>query len=773
MSPALPTVAVLLAAASAAPADPPAPLPVVVVDRDDVEIRESCRLRFLLPVADADGDGVVQVTGDGITVDLDGGVLLGSLPDVAPEARTGTGIVVTGKNVTLRNGALRGFRCGVRATGADGFTAESLSLSDLFMMRLESTVEAEAAADWLWPHENENREWVTRYGAGLLVEASKGVTVRDVTVRRSQNGILLDRVGDSRIYDNDASFLSGWGLALYRSGGNVIARNAFDFCIRGYSHGVYNRGQDSAGILLFEQSSGNLVALNSATHGGDGVFGFAGREALGERPPASPPEPGFHAGRGSNRNRFIGNDLSYAAAHGLEMTFSTGNVVAHNRLVENGICGVWGGYSRQTLIVANEFARNAAGSIDIEHGVGNLLWKNTFDGDDVAIEIWDDVDAELAKLPWAKANRIDPGENAIRDNRFGGVTTAIELRGSKDDLIDGNVVAGATVAVRLVDATGAIIGRNDFGGAAVETGGAEVKSGPIPLLEPVPIPTPEELAKTLPGVKNPVGARRNLRGRDRIIMTTYGPYDWASTALFPVRTEANRQSWRALGIGRAKGVDIFGGGPLRVIGDVDAGTATVFAEFPGYVMPYRIRFRHEGGNLDAFGTISSAEWTVRFFPLTGDPREDPAGWTAASTGTGSVEIVAPAVDFAFGDLGPSSLAPTPLAAETLADAKLPVDRFGTAAKTTLTFPAGRWNLHVECDDGVRLRADGTTLLEQWTANAPRKAVATLEVAEPREVTIELDHFELDGPAVLRFRIDGEPAVKPWDGRTNQPKPLGN
>jgi hypothetical protein len=293
------------------------------------------------------------------------------------------------------------------------------------------------------------------------------------------------------------------------------------------------------------------------------------------------------------------------------------------------------------------------------------------------------------------------------------------------------------------------------------------------MLDPKPIPTPEELAKTLPGVKAPVGARSHLRGRDKIVMTPYGPYDWASPALFPARTEPHQQHWRALGIGRAKGVDVFGTGPLRVIGDVDRGLATVYSDSPGFVMPYRVRFRHDDGNLDAFGTISPADWSVRFFPLATDPREDPEGWKAASLGPASVEIVAPAIDFAFGNDGPSALAPTPLAAETLADAKLPSDRFGTSAKATMRFPAGRWNLHVESDDGVRLRADGATLIDDWTWHAPRTAVATLEVAEAREVTIELDHFELDGFSVLRFRIDGEPAVKPWDGRTNQPKPTGS
>ena len=41
----------------------------------------------------------------------------------------------------------------------------------------------------------------------------------------------------------------------------------------------------------------------------------------------------------------VENDLSYAAAHGLEMTFSFGNRILDNRLVGNAICGIWGGYS--------------------------------------------------------------------------------------------------------------------------------------------------------------------------------------------------------------------------------------------------------------------------------------------------------------------------------------------------------------------------------------------------------------------------------------------
>ena len=42
-------------------------------------------------------------------------------------------------------------------------------------------------------------------------------------------------------YDNDFSFNSGWGIALYRTNHSEISHNRCDFCVRGYSHGVYNR----------------------------------------------------------------------------------------------------------------------------------------------------------------------------------------------------------------------------------------------------------------------------------------------------------------------------------------------------------------------------------------------------------------------------------------------------------------------------------------------------------------------------------------------------
>ena len=135
------------------------------------------------------------------------------------------------------------------------------------------------------------------------------------------------------------------------------------FNVRGYSHGVYNRGQDSAGILVYEQSSNNLFYKNNVTHGGDGFFLWAGQTTMDQ-------------GKGGcNDNVILGNDFSYAPTNGVEVTFSR-NTIAYNRIFE---CdhGIWGGYSYESNINNNNFRNNRIG-IAIEHGQKNNITYNLF-----------------------------------------------------------------------------------------------------------------------------------------------------------------------------------------------------------------------------------------------------------------------------------------------------------------------------------------------------------------------------------------------------------
>jgi len=310
------------------------------LDRDDMMITKDAKVaRAVYRIADGRDDGAVRIEGDGITVDFQGAELVGCKDDQLPDSYVGKGIVIRGRNITLKNAKVRGYKVGILAVECPGLLIEDIDVSGNYQKHLLSTPEAEDGSDWIFGHENDQGQWMTNYGAALYVQRADKIVIRRVRARHGQNGICSDRVNDSKIYDNDCSFLSGWGLAMWRSNRNVISRNAFDFCVRGYSHGVYNRGQDSAGIFMFEQNCNNVIAENSATHGGDCFFGFAGLEALGDKPA---PEPGFdYKRRGNNDNLLINNDFSYAPAHGIEMTFSFGNKFIGNRLVGNAICGVW------------------------------------------------------------------------------------------------------------------------------------------------------------------------------------------------------------------------------------------------------------------------------------------------------------------------------------------------------------------------------------------------------------------------------------------------
>ena len=249
-------------------------------DRDRIEIETDTILEAGTHlVTDRDGSGLLVIRTDGVTLDLGGATLRGAPEDASPDGLAGVGILVEdAAGVTIQNGAIAGFKVGVRAVNAKGLVVEDVDASGNFKQRLKSTPEREDASDWLWPHENDGGEWEAKYGAGISLSDCAEAEVRRCRVRHGQNGVLLTRCTKSFVYDNDFSFNSGWGIALYRTTHTEVSHNRCDFCVRGYSHGVYYRGQDSAGILVFEQSSHNVFVGNSATHSGDGFFLYAGHE---------------------------------------------------------------------------------------------------------------------------------------------------------------------------------------------------------------------------------------------------------------------------------------------------------------------------------------------------------------------------------------------------------------------------------------------------------------------------------------------------------------
>ena len=717
--------------------------PIVTISADDVVITQSCRVQIDpgVVIQDSNGDGVIRIGASDLEIVFEeGSVLRGAAPDAAPDTYEGYGIRVDGfKNVTIRNARVSGFRCGIYAVNAPGVMLDGIDASDNRRQHLKSTPRAEEGGDWLWPHANDDHEWLNMYGAALCIENTEDFTVRNCRVRHGQNALLLCGANGGEVYDNDFSFNSGWGIGMWRASRNLICRNALDFCIRGYSHGVYNRGQDSAGVLMFEQCCENVLAENSATHGGDGFFGFAGKEALGEV--GSHPEEWYRR-RGCNDNLLIRNDFSYAAAHGIEMTFSFGNRYVENRLVGNAICGVWGGYSCDTLILKNEIAANGEagyglerGGVNIEHGRNNRIIANRFENNVCGVHLWFDPDENFQKTPWGKIQGTASSGNLIVGNSFVGDKVAYHFRGKSDVQLDVNEM-------------------KDVGEVVKVEGEVEVQR--LENSPPVP-PTPEYRVL---GTTHPVGARKELYGRENIIMTEWGPWDHESPMVRLTADEGDRltyELWKWPDDVRleCEGDDVTG----TLAKPVEPGApaiATIACSTPG-VHPFRTQINSGALRQSRAGVLVKTVWDVAFFayPQEKDPRENPDEWRAWANKQREHVIQTSSLKFNFGGGGPSDL-DIPLAESAeltaLKAAQLGREHFGLVARTKFPLTAGQWRVASLSDDGVRVTVEGKPLIDNWTWHGPTRNETFFNLAKDKPVEILVEYFELDGYAVLELEI---------------------
>ena len=713
-------------------------VPVIEVDRDNVQITESCRVRIVADhIADPDNNGVIHITGEDITVEFLDTPLRGATPEQAPDTYTGKGVHIQGPQITVTGLRVSGYKVGIHAEQSEGLILAHCDVSDNFRQHLKSTPQREDGADWLWPHANDNNEWMTNYGAGIYVEESARIEIHHIRARHVQNGIILDTINASKIYDNDCSFLSGWGLALWRSTNNAISRNAFDFCVRGYSHGVYNRGQDSAGILMFEQCMRNSVNHNSVTHGGDGLFAFAGREALGEVNP-NEDESWYHY-RGNNRNAFMNNDFSYAAAHGVELTFSFGNRIMSNRIVGNAICGIWGGYSQGMHVMANRIEDNGEmgyglerGGVNIEHSFNNLIYLNHFKNNKCGVHLWWDLDEGLMKTPWAVVNPPDCDQNIITDNIFEGDQTAVHLRQT----------GGVTRIARNT--------MKNVGEEIKAEGDSPIETTDVPAMSFQP---PSDHS---PGRNWPKGARKHLRGREHIIMTEWGPYNWEEPLLVFDGQQVGEDGQPYLAF-RLLGPEAPGDGEDRrdnpVVEMLPDGAGQFEVEHPDQPgVVWTGRFKPAGAGICRLDLelpnlptgpakdrryLVWADWEIRQFVSPNDPREDAESWRAAAEGAAIQHK--PQLNERYGSGGPGG--------------DLPNDHFGTIATTTLTFPPGKWRIRTNSDDGIRVWLDGNVVIDDWTWHAPKEHTHEFTLTEARDVNLRIEHFELDGYAILTLDIE--------------------
>jgi nitrous oxidase accessory protein NosD len=695
-------------------------------------------------IQDGDGNGVVHIRGQGIVVDFQGATLVGSAAGQKPDEFTGVGVVVSDSSrVTLRNLRVRGFKVGLLVRRSTQVVIEGCDVSDNWKMHLRSTPQAEDGADWLFGHENDQDEWL-RYGAGMYLADCADFVLRNNRGRRGQNGICLVRCARGQVYDNDMSFHSGWGLAMYRSSHNQIAHNKFDWCIRGYSHGVYNRGQDSAGILVYEQCCDNVFAYNSATHGGDGFFLFAGLETLQE------------TGQGGcNRNLVYGNDFSHASNNGIEATFSDGNVFACNRM-DQADHAFWGGYSYNTLIVANQISRCNHG-ISIEHGSNNWIERNVFERVGVAVNLWQGEQAAFANRPYGRHHHCRSEEYEIVRNRFTECGTDLRLVHTSAVRIRENDSRQARVGLELAGTYQRVRveGNNLSGDVRLGNGQASFADNYLmgqglpreglreqPLEIDAEAVTRDVRAPEVPGKQDAFLPAGTLRGLEYILVDEWGPYDFSQVRLDPARPVGwHEVRLRVLGPPQPFRVgDATPGVDIAVSGEQLPASLRVTSR-DGQSRPFQfvVELPQGGERIEARGLILAARWRVRIYgwPRVG-PMQPPADWAAVLGSEPLAEWELPAVDFRWGG-GP-------------AGEGLPADHFGTVCEAQLRLPAGKYVLRTVSDDGVRLYLDGRLVIDNWTWHPPAEDRATLELEEG-EHAVRIEHFEIDGVAQLQFFIE--------------------
>jgi parallel beta-helix repeat protein len=728
---------------------------VITIDHDDVEITRSTLVRpGTYHVVDRNGDGVIHVRGSSLTLDLAGVVLDGAKPGEDPSRFDGIGVSIAGgADVRVHGGACRGFRVGLRAEGTEDLHLDHFDGSGNRRDRLKSTPEAEDASDWLWPQENDDGQWETRYGAAISLVGCRRPIVWDCRAHDGQNGLLLDGCERANVQGNDFSFNSGWGVALWRSSDGSFTENRCDFCVRGYSHGVYARGQDSTGFLVFEQCSGNRFGGNTATHSGDGFFLYAGNEALKRT-----------GSGGCNRNVLDSNDFSHAVANGIEATFSEGNVFSENRLLD---CdhGIWAGYSSYTWIEHNQVGRCANG-VSIEHGVGNRILRNEFSDCRVGVHLWWDDDEDLLTSAFGRTHPGAPSaRNTIERNGFVGGSTAIRLDGDASGRVLANTIDGALVGLHLSGAARRPLVRENRFRLGTDAVAARSDDGPGWLLGP------NDWGAAAPAFVGEIRRRESMTGA--------GPAAGAvATEAFAVRSAPSRHpsksaifcdEWGPLRPDETRIVRPWGastGSPrLYVRGDgvpftaesLDPAFEALPAEGrapatitvkpkeastgPGRAFaPYALRVR--AGDLEETvrGTTWALPWRVRFFEWTKDPREDREAYAALVAGPATDEVTMPTLDGAW----PGR--PTP---------KVRADRFATVAEAKGLFDAGRYVLHVRSDDGVRVLVDGKVVLEDWTWHGPKDEDVAVDLAAG-EHALRVEHFELDGYAALRLSVEPAP-----------------
>jgi parallel beta-helix repeat protein len=632
---------------------------------------------------------VLTVDGNDITIDFDGAVLQGSMNIKEPNTFSGVGIrIKKGSNVIIKNAIIKGFKVGILAKGVEGLQITGCDLSYNYRQRLKSDRLKENLSDWMSYHHNDKDEWL-RFGAGIYIEDCKKAIINNNRVTNGQCALMMTRSDHGRIYNNIFSFNSAVGIGMYKSNRNVILHNKVDWNVRGYSYGYYYRGQDSGGILVFDNCSDNVYANNSVTHSGDGFFLWAGQETID------------NGTGGCNDNLLYGNDFSYAPTNAVEITFSRNKVIKNK--MHGSWHGIWGGFSYNTIIVKNDFGGNLAG-ISIEHGQDNRIEQNTFTADSLGIELW--------AIP---NRRIDFGLMEKKDTR------------SRDYSIVNNHFDKVPVIYSIKNTESVVMANNQYQNF-------RTKLIEDPLVKDLRYEskaalydyTPDSLLvkSLLPGIAmQDVAIDPAIsQGKKAIMMNEWGPYNFGYPLLWWTETDPSgimhfeikgpKGKWK---IKNSKGVTILsessGTVPSVLTVQKTGGTnqgVGIELEYTGkkFISPFGEVIAK--GKKYSFGYKDNSlpmNWEVSWFAFdsTNDPIKKPIAFDKLLKSYNPVKTDN-VVSTEYRHLNGKGM---------------PASRFATLVNTKVNAPKGTYRLGVTAGDLVRVYIDGKLVIDSWSRSAIR------------------------------------------------------
>lgn len=674
---------------------------------------------------------VILIEGDNIIVDFNHSVLQGSNQRQQPDEFFGVALLIrNSRNITIKNLVARGYKVALLARNVENLVLENCDFSYNYRQHLNSTQEKEDVSDWMSYHHNEKDEWL-RYGAAMYLRNCNKAEIRQCRVTGGQNGLMLTACDSVKVVNNDFSFNSGIGIGMYRSSYCMLYYNRLIFNVRGYSHGVYNRGQDSAGILVFEQCGHNIFYKNNVTHGGDGFFLWAGQFTMDT------------GDGGCNDNILYGNDFSYAPTNGIEVTFSRNQIISN--ILRECDHGIWGGYSYKTTIRNNRIEENRIG-VAIEHGQENMIMMNSFMKNKEGIRLWA---RKSQPADWVYAQKRDTRSHKaeITNNFFVQNGKALNLRNTDQITLAENFMDTEEMSALLRDSTLSHWGpayRND--------------TSARPFVEETAFNWPTEFIREKPLF--PVTEDR-YAGRKNIMITEWGPYDFRSPLIWntnPADT-SGRLEFAIIGpAGKWKVRNFYG------VEDLSASSGTVPATITarkekGERTDIRIELEYTGQSVtDPFGKLISAGHPYRFqFNKFFQPVEWNVKWYGFDSLTNPVRNPAMLEKMAGRE---------PVKAEKvnkldyawwggIRAGEQQYPQFITVADGQVFVPEGNYELSVTWDDAVRLYLDGKKVLDEWE---PSKY--SFDESPNRKIKVYLygnhsfrvEHVELNGFATLAVKL---------------------